>query len=71
MTAGGDTARIWDAATGQEITVLCGDASGVTSAAFSVNGARIVTTSEYIGTAQIWDAATGHEIATYEATRSS
>ena len=40
-----ETARIWDAATGKEITVLRGHESEVTSAAFSPDGARIVTAS--------------------------
>ena len=62
VTASGDkTARIWDAATGKEITVLRGHENEVTSAAFSPDGTRIVTASED-KTARIWDAATGKEI---------
>jgi WD40 repeat protein len=48
------TARIWDAATGKEITVLRGHESYVLSAAFSPDGARIVTASGD-KTARIWD----------------
>jgi WD40 repeat protein len=55
------TARIWDAATGKEITVLRGHEGYVWSAAFSPDGARIVTASQD-KTARIWDAATGKEI---------
>ena len=62
VTASADeTARIWDAATGKEITVLRGHENRVTSAAFSPDGARIVTAS-WDKTARIWDAATGKEI---------
>jgi WD40 repeat protein len=56
------TARIWDAATGKEITVLHGHEANVNSAAFSPDGARIVTAS-HDKTARIWDAPTGTEIA--------
>jgi WD40 repeat protein len=62
VTASWDnTARIWDAATGREITVLRGHEGFVNSAAFSPDGARIVTAS-FDKTARIWDAATGREI---------
>ena len=62
VTASWDkTARIWDAATAQEIAVLRGHDS-VYSAAFSPDGSRIVTASPD-ETARIWDAATGKEIA--------
>jgi WD40 repeat protein len=56
-----ETARIWDAATGREITVLRGHQSSVLSAAFSPDGGRIVTAGEDT-TARIWDAASGKEI---------
>ncbi len=55
------TARIWDATTGRELTVLRGHMDAVRSAAFSPDGKRIVTAS-YDRTARIWDAATGKEI---------
>ena len=62
VTASEDnTARIWDAATGKEITVLRGHEDAVSSAAFSPDGSRIVTAS-WDKTARIWDAATGKEI---------
>jgi WD40 repeat protein len=57
-----DTARVWDAATGQSIGVLKGHEGVVTSAAFSPEGARVVTASED-DTARVWDAATGQSIA--------
>jgi hypothetical protein len=62
VTASDDkTARIWDAATGDEIKVLRGHEDTVWSAAFSADGTRIVTAS-VDETARIWDAATGDEI---------
>jgi len=54
-----DMAQVWDAA-GQEITSLRGHAGWVTTAAFSPDGARIVTASDD-HTARVWDAATGQE----------
>ena len=61
VTASWDTtARIWDATTGKEITILRGREDMVNSTAFSTDGARIVTASDK--TARIWDAATGKEI---------
>jgi WD40 repeat protein/TPR repeat protein len=55
------TARIWDAATGQQLLVLSGHRGWVGSAAFSPDGRRIVTAS-FDGTARIWDAATAQEV---------
>src|SRR5262249_60614128 len=54
------TARVWDAAMGQQIAVLEGR-----SAAFSPDGQRIVTTSANRG-ARIWDATTGQQLAALE-----
>ena len=63
VTASSDkTARVWDAATAKEITVLRGHYQGVRSAAFSADGSRIVTASAD-RTARVWDAATAKEIA--------
>ena len=46
VTASEDgTARIWDAATGREVTVLRVHETCMLSAAFSPDGARIVTAS--------------------------
>src|SRR5262249_36553268 len=56
------TARIWDAATGRELTVLSND-TGVEAAVFSPDGALVVTTSSDGADARIWDAGTGAELA--------
>jgi WD40 repeat protein len=65
VTASSDkSARIWDAATGNEITTLQGHANSVridSIAVFSPDGQRIVT--EFGDSVRIWDAATGQEIA--------
>ncbi|MBY0360682.1 MAG: TIR domain-containing protein [Phreatobacter sp.] len=65
VTAGDQTARIFDAATGAEIARCEGHERGVTTAAFSPDGTRLVTAS-VDGTARIFDAATGAEIARCE-----
>jgi hypothetical protein len=62
VTASADkNARLWDAASGQEQTVLRGHGGPVRSAAFSPDGARVVTVS-YDRTARFWDAVGGMEI---------
>jgi WD40 repeat protein len=62
VTASGDgTARIWSAATGQEIIALRGHEDRVQSASFSPDGGRIVTASRD-RTACLWDATTGQQI---------
>ena len=47
------TARLWDAASGKELAVLQGHKDPVRSAAFSPDGAKVVTASDD-GTARIW-----------------
>ena len=62
VTASADnTARIWDAATGQVQHTLTGHSDQVNSAAYSRDGGRIVTASTD-GTARIWNAATGQAL---------
>ena len=56
-----NTARLWDAATSQELAALHGHEGSVQSACFSPDGARIVTAS-WDRTARLWDAATGQEL---------
>jgi WD40 repeat protein len=67
VTAGIDgTARLWDAETGKQLAIL-GRQSGdpLFSAAFSSDGARIVTGSAD-KTARVWDAESGETVAVLE-----
>ena len=62
LTASYDnTARLWDAASGQELRVLRGHEHQVNSAVFSPDGARVLTASDG-NTARLWDAASGQEL---------
>jgi len=62
-TASADnTARIWDVATGREITVLRGHEGAVASVAYSADGKTVVTASGD-KTARVWETASGREIA--------
>jgi WD40 repeat protein/tRNA A-37 threonylcarbamoyl transferase component Bud32 len=56
-----DSARIWDANTGQQIILLSGHTDHLTSASFSSDN-RLVVTASVDRTARVWDAQTGHEI---------
>jgi hypothetical protein len=63
VTASNDkTARIWDARSGAQLTVLLGHGDVIGSAAYSPDGTRIVTAS-FDKTARIWDARTGTPLA--------
>ena len=55
------TARVWDAASGEELLALRGHEGAVFSAAFGPDGSRIVTASAD-KTARVWDAASGKEL---------
>jgi roadblock/LC7 domain-containing protein len=55
------TARLWDAATGQEVRQLTGHTAAVTAAAFSPDG-RLLATASTDETARLWDVATGQEV---------
>jgi hypothetical protein len=55
------TARIFDAASGKEITVLSGHEGFVASAVFSPDGAKVLTAS-WDKTARIFDAASGQQL---------
>ncbi len=59
-----NTAKIWDALTGECLHALEGHTYGVYSAAFSPDGKKIVTASDE--TAKIWDASTGQCLHTLE-----
>jgi len=53
-----ETAKVWDARTGEERLALNGHTEGVTSVSFSPDGTRIVTGSQD-DTEKVWDATTG------------
>jgi WD40 repeat protein len=55
LTGGGPTAKLWDARSGRQLLVLNGDSKGVSSAAFSPDGHRIVTAGAD-GSAKLWSA---------------
>ena len=58
-TAGGDgTARLWDAATGQQQLVLRGHQAPVDSVSFSTDG-KLVATSSDDESVRLWDAMSG------------
>jgi WD40 repeat protein len=61
LTAGDDTAILWDVETGNEIRAFYGHADWVIAAIFSPSGKEIATGSED-GTVRIWNVATGKEV---------
>ena len=61
----GNTARLWDAATGEEIRKFEGHAEAVSSVALSRDGRHVLTGSAD-KTARLWDAATGKQLRTFE-----
>ena len=56
------TAKVWDAASGQGMLTLRGHSGLCCSVAWSPDGKRLATASED-ETAKVWDAATGKEVA--------
>ena len=58
---GDGPARLWDAASGEELRQLTGHTDDVIMAAYSPDGKQIVTTS-LDKTARIWDSASGEEL---------
>jgi WD40 repeat protein len=48
------TAKVWDAERGAEILALKGHTGAVSSACFSPDGSRVVTSGDM--TAKVWDA---------------
>jgi WD40 repeat protein len=53
------------------LTVLRGHEAGVTSAAFSPDGSKVVTDAEGDGSTRLWDAASGQELAVLQGPESS
>lgn len=60
VTAGNRSATVWDALTGQTVSILK-HSNWVCSAQFSPEGRRVLTAS-WDETARIWDARTGHAL---------
>ncbi|RJP32952.1 MAG: hypothetical protein C4547_12955 [Phycisphaerales bacterium] len=64
VTAGRDeTAKVWDATMGLQLSTLNGHTGALLSVAFSPDGQRIITGSRD-STAKVWDAVTGQELLT-------
>jgi WD40 repeat protein/transcriptional regulator with XRE-family HTH domain len=58
-----NTAKVWDAVTGEELLTLAGHQEAILALAYRPDGSRIATAS-YDATTKIWDAATGAELLT-------
>jgi WD40 repeat protein/class 3 adenylate cyclase len=58
-----ESARVWDAQTGENLAILAGNGGEVVSVMFSPDGAAILTASTG-ESAKVWDAATGRCLAT-------
>ncbi|CAK8711680.1 hypothetical protein KKHLCK_00680 [Candidatus Electrothrix laxa] len=56
-----DTVRLWDAASGKQLTALKGHEGSVNSAAFSPDGKMIISTSND-DTVRLWDAINGKQL---------
>jgi hypothetical protein len=57
------TAKVWDAATSNDLLTLRGHTAGIWAVAFSPDGQRIVTGGQD-GTTKLWEAASGRELLT-------
>ena len=59
------TAKLWDAASGEELLTLKGHSDSVLSVAFSPDGQRIVTGSRD-HTIKVWEAASADQVARWQ-----
>ncbi len=68
VTPSGDAAQVWDAQSGQPLTVTMKHDGAVSDAQFSPDGKRVVTASGHMGTtirggtAQVWNAQSGQPL---------
>jgi WD40 repeat protein len=67
VTAGHDkTARVWDLATGEELTALTDHTGPVHAVACtSLNGRPVAVTAGILDTVRVWDLATGEQLNTF------
>jgi len=63
-TAGGNTARVWDASTGTLLAARSSTEDSALTVAFSPDGTRIATAEDDAGV-RVWDAATGRLLVTF------
>ena len=59
-----NTAKIWDAATGQEALTLKGHTNSIYGVAFSPDGKRVATAGDF--SARVWDARNGQQLLNLE-----
>src|SRR6266511_1973101 len=64
VTAGGETAKLWEVETGRELRAFVGHVGEVIGVAFSPDG-RFVLTGGADHTARLWDARTGESIRSF------
>jgi WD40 repeat protein len=57
----GQTAKLWDVTTGQELATLEGHKSSITSVSFSLDS-TMMATSSYDTTVRLWVAATSYKV---------
>jgi WD40 repeat protein len=66
LTTGGDgTARLWDLATGEQISIMAGQGPGIEDARFSSDGRELATSGGEGGT-RLWSTGNGRLIATLD-----